>query len=270
MPGTFRRAVATLRGRGGAAARPGDPTRADWRAIVARADGAFAAAPAPVPVPPASRRFSDRLVPFVGVALGLTLVGQAVALLGPPGASRPADASVETASVAGPPAAVRLAAPPARRAAPPVSLGIARIGVRSSLARLGVRRDGTIETPENYGQAGWYRAGARPGEPGPAVIVGHVDSTDGPAVFFRLRELARGDRVEVRRTDGTVVTYAVTAVRTYPKSRFPTKDVYGATRGSTLRLVTCGGSFDTKSRSYRDNVVVYADLVAPRPAGGNR
>lgn len=240
---SLRRAVATLRGRGGAAVRPGAAV--------------------------AGRRRPGHTHTVLVVVLGVTLVGQATALLGAPAVSRASGESAVTA-VDEAFTVVRVAAPPARRAAPPTTLVIPRIGVRSPLVRLGVQRDGTIETPKDYGQAGWYRAGARPGEPGPAVVVGHVDSTDGPAVFFRLRELDRGDRVRVRRTDGTVVTYAVTAVRTYPKSRFPTKAVYGATRAPTLRLVTCGGTFDTKSRSYRDNVVVFADLVTSRPAGGTR
>ncbi|MBW8767444.1 MAG: class F sortase, partial [Geodermatophilales bacterium] len=90
------------------------------------------------------------------------------------------------------------------------------------------------------------------------VLAGHVDSTAGPAVFFRLGELAAGDEVVVGRSDGTTVRFTVTRVARYPKAAFPTAEVYGPTPDAQLRLITCGGDFDRSRRSYADNVVVFA------------
>ncbi|WP_241832795.1 class F sortase [Amycolatopsis sp. CB00013] len=109
-------------------------------------------------------------------------------------------------------------------------------------------------------QAGWYEPGPAPGQTGPAVIVGHVDGASQPGIFYRLHELAPGDRVTVERADGSVVTFVVRRTIHAPKDRFPTKEVYGRTAGPELRLITCGGSFDRAARSYRDNVIVFAQL----------
>ena len=106
--------------------------------------------------------------------------------------------------------------------------------------------------------AGWYRYLASPGEPGPAVILGHVDTRSGPAVFHRLGVLRRGDLVRVTRQDGRVVRFRVTDVVLVAKSAFPTQAVYGATVLPTLRLVTCGGTFDRRAHSYTGNTVVFA------------
>jgi hypothetical protein len=145
----------------------------------------------------------------------------------------------------------------------PVRLEIARIGVSTGLQRLGKDRHGAVEVPSGPHQwdtAGWYAAGTRPGDPGSAVILGHVDSKSGPAVFYRLRELRRGDRVEVVRADGSRVRFAVQRVQEYPKARFPTADVYYPTLTPMLRLVTCGGAFDRAVDHYVDNVIVFATL----------
>ena len=110
--------------------------------------------------------------------------------------------------------------------------------------------------------AGWYRQGPAPGDPGPAVLTGHVDSVAGPAVFFRLRDIAVGDPVLVDRADGTTVRFTVTRVARYPKGAFPAAEVYGPTPDAELRLITCGGVFDRATGSYADNVIVFARLVA--------
>jgi LPXTG-site transpeptidase (sortase) family protein len=112
--------------------------------------------------------------------------------------------------------------------------------------------------PTDFAQAGWFAAGPVPGDVGPAVIAGHVDSRTGPAVFFRLEELSPGDTVLVTRSDGRDVEFRVTEVARYPKDDFATEEVYGPTTGAELRLITCGGTFDPSRRSYEDNVVVYA------------
>jgi sortase (surface protein transpeptidase) len=140
----------------------------------------------------------------------------------------------------------------------PLSVTIPAIGVTSSLVPLALRPTGELAAPADFGRAGWYAEGPTPGDPGPAVIAGHVDSRAGPAVFFRLRELQVGDVVEVRRSDGTAARFSVTGMERYPKAHFPTQRVHGPTPDRALRLITCGGSFDYAMRSYRDNVVVYA------------
>jgi hypothetical protein len=140
---------------------------------------------------------------------------------------------------------------------PPSEVRIPRVDIRSTLVGLDLDSTGELEAPADFAKAGWYEQGTLPGDPGPAVIAGHVDSFKGPAVFYRLRELRPGDTVEVRR--GTEwVPFRVVATGHYPKNKFPTAAVYGATPSAELRLITCGGDFDQGRRSYRDNVVVYA------------
>ena len=144
----------------------------------------------------------------------------------------------------------------------PTSIEIPAIGVSSSLVELGLTAGGALQVPQDFDLAGWYQLGPTPGERGPAVIAGHVDSAkDGPAVFFRLTELTPGDQVEVHRADGQIAVFAVTRIERYPKDAFPTAEVYGNTPDAALRLITCGGSFDRDTGHYRDNVVAYADLV---------
>jgi len=143
----------------------------------------------------------------------------------------------------------------------PTRLRIPAIGVDTGLMRLGLRPDHTVEVPPLTAgaPAGWYERSVTPGEPGPAVILGHVDSArHGPAVFHRLGALRPGDRVHVGRADGGTVGFVVTAVLRYPKRAFPTARVYGPSSDAGLRLITCGGAFDRVRRSYRDSVVVYA------------
>jgi hypothetical protein len=147
------------------------------------------------------------------------------------------------------------------RATPvPVRLEIARIGVSSGLEQLGRAKDKTVQEPTDWDVAGWYKSGPRPGEPGSAVLVGHVDSTRGPAVFYRLRELRPGDKVEVVRADGSRVRFSVDRVEQYSKRRFPTDEVYYPTLRPALRLVTCGGRFNQATHRYEDNVIAFASL----------
>ena len=115
-----------------------------------------------------------------------------------------------------------------------------------------------MEVPEDYSVAGWYTGGPRPGDRGPAVIAGHVDSKRGPAVFYRLGELRKGDLIVVRYPGRAEARFRVERTERHPKRAFPTARVYGDTAGPALRLVTCGGSFDRASGHYRDNVIVFA------------
>jgi hypothetical protein len=147
------------------------------------------------------------------------------------------------------------------RVARPVYLSIPAIGVHTRLIRLGLTAQGTLQVPVSTSVAGWYTAGPRPGQPGPAVIAGHIDSRLGPGVFFRLRLLRPGDRVYIRRADGTLAVFGVYAEQSYAKDRFPTQRVYGPAPGAELRLITCGGTFDAATGSYLSNIVVYAAQI---------
>ena len=142
----------------------------------------------------------------------------------------------------------------------PVSLRIPAIGVAVAVSTLGLNPDGTVEVPTDFQKPGWYRLGPSPGQMGSAVILGHVDSYQGPAVFFRLRSLAAGDPVEVTLADGVVADFVVTSVAMYSKAQFPSQQVYGSHGNGELQLVTCGGTFDTRTRSYLSNIVVYTSL----------
>jgi hypothetical protein len=152
--------------------------------------------------------------------------------------------------------------PDAPPVAPPVSLTIPSIGVQTPLIRLGLTTSGALQVPPTASVAGWYTGSPRPGAIGSAVIAGHIDSYEGPGVFFRLADLRPGDRVYVRRADGTLAVFRVTSVRMYPKDRFPSSSVYGPAPDPELRLITCGGTFDYALRSYLSNVVVYSTEVS--------
>jgi hypothetical protein len=198
------------------------------------------------------------LVAAGGVGVGL--YGHRDPPASPPATSAPPDAAGGAAA-----AAVGAASPLASRSTP-VALRIPAIGVAASVSPLGLNPDGTVETPTNYAESGWFRLGPSPGQMGSAVILGHVDSHRGPAVFFRLRFLRAGDRVDVQLADGVIAHFAVRAVETYPKTQFPARMVYGRHGYSALQLVTCGGSFDSRTRSYRSNVVAFTALVGTTPA----
>jgi hypothetical protein len=144
------------------------------------------------------------------------------------------------------------------RVALPVRLRIPSQRINTPLQRLGLAADGTIAAPTRWQVAGWYKRGPRPGQRGPAVIVGHIDSRSGPAVFARLPALKRGDAVFVDRKDGSTVRFRVTDRRQVAKARFPAKSVYAPTLQSALLLMTCGGSFDRSVGHYRDNIIITA------------
>jgi sortase (surface protein transpeptidase) len=143
--------------------------------------------------------------------------------------------------------------------AEPVRLRIPTLNIDAPLTHLGVAPDRTIEVPTDSAVPGWFDQGPRPGQPGPAVILGHVDSKAGPAVFYRLSRLPVGAEVLVDRADGSTVTFRVRSTQHVAKTAFPTDLVYAPTLEPSLRLVTCGGAFDHTRSSYVDNVIVYAD-----------
>jgi sortase (surface protein transpeptidase) len=196
------------------------------------------------------------LLAVVGGTVGLTrLTGRAADVPRPLPKSAPAPHGI-------------FAAPPqphsSKRVARPVELTIPRIGVHTALEKLGRTPQGTLQVPDSTTIAGWYTGSPRPGEIGSSIIAGHIDSTAGPAVFFRLRLLRKGDLVYVQRADGTLVVFSVSAEHMYPKNDFPTEQVYGPVPDAELRLITCGGTFDPATGSYLSNVVVYATQVSVR------
>ncbi|GIJ24775.1 class F sortase [Micromonospora lutea] len=194
---------------------------------------------------------SELLVAALAVA-GLALVGTGVTRL-PARPPQPNGAAVPHRTVPAP------SLPPLPRAAP-VEVRIPAIDVRAPLVAVAADAAGALEVPplDRPRVAGWYRPGVSPGETGNAVLVGHVDSPDGPAVFFHLGQLRPGDTIEVVRTDDRVVRFAVDGVEAYPKERFPTDLVYGPGGAAGLRLITCGGRFDRDEGEYVDNVIVFA------------
>ncbi|MGB3437805.1 MAG: sortase [Actinophytocola sp.] len=142
----------------------------------------------------------------------------------------------------------------------PLRVTIPAIGVDAALVPVGLKADGGMQTPD-FGLAAWYSPGPRPGEPGPSVLVAHVDSkANGPDVFFRLRDLAVGDEVVVHyRT--SAVTFVVTGKEQAAKTALPADRIWNGATAPVLRLITCGGAFDRAARSYLDNVIVYADQL---------
>jgi Sortase domain len=146
----------------------------------------------------------------------------------------------------------------------PIHIEIPSIRVSAAIVSLGLNADRTLEVPSDFHHAGWYVGSSTPGLPGPAVIVGHLDSRRGPAVFYRLRLLSPGSRVTVQLGGGSQRAFVVERVSEYSKARFPTQAVYGATTGPSLRLITCGGPFDASSGHYLENVVVFARAAPSR------
>ncbi|WP_433296781.1 class F sortase [Actinoplanes sp. CA-030573] len=263
---------------------PPAPARSVARGV---ANVAVAIRPIRAPVPeenhktPAPVRRKARLVPFLrraalpagSAVLAAFVVGTTyVALAGratdagagaDPGLGRWAasagitpPAAVEGAGNAGRPPGDPFASAAQTAAGVPTRVRVSAIGLDSPLETLHIAK-GALQPPTRFDRAGWYADGTAPGDTGPAVIAGHVDSKAGPAVFYRLRELTTGDTIEVLR-GGRTLRFTVTRTAWYPKRSFPTEEVYGPTPDRQLRLITCGGVFDHRLRSYQDNLVVYA------------
>jgi sortase (surface protein transpeptidase) len=149
----------------------------------------------------------------------------------------------------------------------PAEICVPAIGIDASVMQLGLNTDRTVQVPplSEVGDAGWYKYSAPPGTKGPAVILGHIDSAQyGEGVFFDLGKLGAGDQVMITRGDGMVATYSIAHVREVPKTAFPTMSVYGPTAGATIRLVTCGGQFDSSTGNYLDNIIAYGTLKSLR------
>ena len=200
---------------------------------------------------------------------GGTAIGFAVTANDPPpqppaSAASPSPTDVTaTPPPSTPPVAAAQTTGPIMPAATPTQVSIPAIDVDSTLMELGLNADGTAEVPplDPAAPAGWYRGSPTPGELGPSIILGHVTSNAGAAIFYRLGDMRPGDEVTVTRDDGTVAIFTVDAVEQYPKADFPTQKVYGNTDHAALRLITCGGVFDGAAGSHLDNIVVYASLT---------
>jgi LPXTG-site transpeptidase (sortase) family protein len=149
-------------------------------------------------------------------------------------------------------------------ASPPAWVDIPSISARSSLIQLGLNPDKSIQVPpvDQPQQAGWYSYGPKPGENGPAVILGHIDGNHQQGIFWRLHEVKPGDTVTVGQQSGKTLTFTVTKVDDVAKSAFPTSAVYGNTPNPQLRLITCGGAFDATTGHYLDNFIVYATMTS--------
>jgi LPXTG-site transpeptidase (sortase) family protein len=196
-------------------------------------------------------------------AVILIIAGAAMSMVALRGPSAPAEAGdslpkdVSTAPVASPRFGPR-AAPLARSV--PVRIRIPAIAVNAPVIGLGINAGGTIQVPPlaEHNVTGWYEFGPTPGQQGPAVILGHVDSTTGPSVFYKLKDLRKGETVYVTLADGQQPAFTVYGIQEASKDDFPTNAVYGQVAYQGLRLITCGGPFDTASGHYLDNIIVYA------------
>ncbi|WP_336083864.1 class F sortase [Nocardia sp. SSK8] len=206
------------------------------------------------------RRPGNRSRAVLSGGLAIVLVGVAVVLFtaatrGPRQADPP-PAQPDTVLAQTVPAA------PALDRSAPTRLVIPRIGLDTALGRSGTTATGSLAAPADFATASWFEQGASPGEPGSAVLLGHVDSVDGPAVFFRLGELTAGAEIQVSRADGSTARFVVDRTETVTKDAFPTDRVFADDGTARLRLITCGGAFDTIRGRYLSNVIVSATLVA--------
>jgi Sortase domain len=222
-----------------------------------------------------------------GAAVGLLALASAACGTAPRGVlARSAQAAGRPAAT-GPAATVPAATGPARTGrfavvdvpirswrrlppSPPVRLEIPAIGVSAPLVRLGLGADGRMQAPGDFQAAGWFTGATQPGQLGPAVIAGHVDSRTGPAVFYRLHDLRPGDLVRVVRADRRVVRFVVESLARFPKPALPADRLYGPTTAPALRMITCTGTFDHRRRSYRDNLLVSAAIAAEPHAEAGR
>jgi sortase (surface protein transpeptidase) len=216
------------------------------------------------PHPGGSRPVRHRGPGLVAVGIGAALLASGLTGLIMAGHShyiRPAVAAVRPVL---PPVGTPQTPPPetSDHVSPPVSLTIPVIGVRARLIHLGITSSGALQVPRTTTVAGWYTGSPAPGAIGSSIVAGHVDSRTGPGVFYRLGDLHPGDRIYVRQEDGRVAVFGVDSVHEYNKDVFPTLKVYGMTPTPQLRLITCGGIFDTQTGHYLSNIVVYATLIS--------
>jgi sortase (surface protein transpeptidase) len=160
----------------------------------------------------------------------------------------------------------RTNAPDGLEESDPERIRIESIGVDATFVDLDLDDNRQLEAPEDPDQVGWFTGARSPGTPGVAVVAGHLTWNREPTVFYRLGELADGARIEITRADGSVAIFTARRRGTFPKDRFPTDEVYRATREPELTLITCGGGYDQEDHSYDSNIIVWAELTDSRPA----
>jgi hypothetical protein len=231
------------------------PRIAGFRVVTSWPEGGYARPPAPVSLPARLAGMAGALLIVGGVlAVGITFLLQQHA-------PQPSSAASGAIGPAG--------RGPSLQRSVPVSVDIPAIGVTSDLLDLGLNANGSMQVPSlvtSAGEAAWYKYSVTPGQIGASVIEGHVDSYQGPAVFYRLGALQPGDTIDVTLADGITAIFRVTGVRRYFKSNFPAKAIYGATDYAALRLITCGGVFDYATGHYLSSIVVFASLTSSRSA----
>jgi hypothetical protein len=231
----------------------GRPRIAGLRVVMSWPDSQYA------PQPPPRGRARVRLAGLVGVSL---VFGGAIAMLVAALTQQHAPApAASAAGKIGPGGAHG----PVLHQSVPVSVAIPAIGVQSQLLHLGRNKDGTMQVPDlitSANEAAWYKYSVAPGQIGTAVIEGHVDSYQGPAVFFRLGAVRPGNHINVTLADGITAVFRVTGVREYPKAEYPANTIYAPADYAALRVITCGGDFDTATGHYLGSVVVFASLVS--------
>lgn len=164
-------------------------------------------------------------------------------------------AEPQTKTVAQPPVAKVLSR------SQPLQLVVKRLGINAKVASAGLWADGSLAVPSTPNTVGWYNLSPTPGERGPAIIAGHVDSQAGPSVFWRLREMKPGNTIEIKRADGKTAVFTVTKVSQFAQDQLANPAVYGNTNQAEIRLITCGGTFNTQTRHYDRNTVVFGKLV---------
>jgi hypothetical protein len=231
----------------------GSPRIAGLRVVMSWPDSQFA------PQPPPRGRARVRLAGLAGVSL---VFGGAIAML--VAALTQQHAPAPAASAAGHigPGGAKVQV---LHQSQPVSVAIPAIGVQSRLLHLGRNKDGTMQVPDlttSANEAAWYKYSVTPGQVGTAVIEGHVDSYQGPAVFFRLGALRPGNHINVTLADGITAVFRVTGVREYAKAEYPANTIYAPAHYAALRVITCGGDFDGATGHYLSSVVVFASLVS--------
>ena len=206
------------------------------------------------------------IVGLVMVAVGAFIVAHALSA----GSKLPPAAAQDIPSTVG--TSVPFAPNPASVAAPlsastPMRIVIPAIGVNAPVTHLDLNSNGTIQVPplSDHNLAGWYDRSVTPGAKGTSVILGHVDDYAGASVFYNIKNLRKGEAIDIVRGDGTTAVFSVDGVQKATKTNFPTSDVYGNVPYPALRLVTCGGPFDAQTGEYLDSIVVYAHLAGIAP-----
>lgn len=201
---------------------------------------------------------SPRRLRTAATTLVLILVLAACSGLADAGSSRTVELSSPPAPEAEPQKQESEPKPVARDVAEPVRIRIPSIDVDAEIVEVGLQEDGAMETPD-FGLAGWYTQGPKPGEDGPSVVVAHVDSKAGPDVFYRLKELQAGAEIHIERSDGSTATWVSESIEQTNKDELPVERIWNSTSEPVLRLVTCGGEFDRSVGHYTDNMIVYAN-----------